>query len=223
MGSGELLQANRWERRSQVSDGIGSLERGRPCKRLRERRISMLFRCSRSRLTVGKKVESIELFTGMSVTQLSRLTGIARETISRRLAEANVRGVEERRGHPVYRPRDALTAIYGAGVGESSDPDGMRPFERKAHYQAEHEKLRLQVERGELVPSIEVEQGHGQIFAIVTQAFDTLPDVLERDVGLSPLQLARVEKHVDETREALYQRLIEGEDDGADSAVADRA
>jgi hypothetical protein len=79
-------------------------------------------------------------------------------------------------------------------------------------------------QRGELVPSLEVEQGHGQIFAISTQMADTLPDVLERDVGLTPLQLARVEKHLDEWREALYQRLIEGrEDDGADSAAQDRA
>jgi hypothetical protein len=96
------------------------------------------------------------------------------------------------------------------------------PLERKAHYQAEHEKLRLQTERGELVPSLEVEQGHGQIFAIVSQAFDTLPDVLERDVGLTTAQLVRLERLLDEAREALYQALNADEDD-ADSAATDRA
>src|SRR3990167_490807 len=160
----------------------------------------------------------------MSVTQLSRLTGIARETISRRIAESNVHAVEERRGHPVYRPREALVAIYGAGAGgEGVDADQLRPFERKAHYQAEHEKLRLQVERAELVPAIEVEREFGRAFAIVAELFDTLPDVLERDVGLSTLQLTRAEKSLDEKREELYQEMIAGPDENADSAVSGSA
>lgn len=172
---------------------------------------------------MGRKIESIELFTGMSVTQFARMTGIARETIARRFAECALKSIGERAGHPIYRPKDGFEAIYARG-GDEIDPDTLRPFERHAHYKAEHEKLRLQVERGELVPSIEVERGHGEIFAITTQGLDTLPDVLERDVGLTPQQLARVEKHLDEMREALYQALIEGkDDDGADSAVEERA
>jgi hypothetical protein len=157
----------------------------------------------------------------LSLTQIAAEFGCARETAKGRLDAAGFGPTETRGGYPVYRLRDVVTALTSGEEG--FDPDRLKPWERKAHYQAEHEKLRLQVERGELVPAIEVERGHGQIFAIATQAFDTLPDVLERDVGLTPLQLARVEKHVDETREALYQALIEGEDDGADSAAADRA
>jgi len=149
---------------------------------------------------------------------------VSRDVLRRVLTEAGVQPAGKKSGHPVYAAKAVVDAwVKHLTGGEAADPDALRPFERKAHYQAEHEKLRLQVERGELVPSIEVEQGHGRIFAIATQAFDTLPDVLERDVGLSPLQLVRVEKHLDETREALYQALIEGEDDGADSAAADRA
>ena len=147
---------------------------------------------------------------------------MSRDVFRRILSERGVQPAGKRGGHPVYRARDVLKALTSDFDG-ADDPDKLKPWERKAHYQAEHEKLRLQVERGELVPAIEVERGHGQIFAITTQGIDTLPDVLERDVGLTPLQLARVEKHLDEMREALYQALIEGEDDGADSAVADRA
>lgn len=148
--------------------------------------------------------------------------GVSRDVFRRIVTEQGVQPVGKRGGHPIYGAADVIRALL-ANAGASDDPDKLKPWERKAHYQAEHEKLRLQVERGELVPAIEVEQGHGRIFAIVTQAFDTLPDVLERDVGLTPLQLARVEKHVDETREALYQALVEGEDDGADRAAEDRA
>ncbi len=151
--------------------------------------------------------------------------GVSKDVLRRVFSEQNVESCGKRGPYPVYAASDAIPGwVKHLTGGEAVDPDSLRPFERKAHYQAEHEKLRLQVERGELVPSIEVERGHGQIFAITTHGLDTLPDVLERDVGLSPLQLTRVEKHIDEMREALYQALIEGtEDDGADSAVQDRA
>lgn len=147
--------------------------------------------------------------------------GVSRDVLRRILSERGVQPSGKRGGHPIYRARDVIAALT-SDRADADDPDKLKPWERKAHYQAEHEKLRLQVERGELVPSIEVEQGHGQIFAIVTQAYDTLPDVLERDVGLNAMQLVRVEKHLDEAREALYQALNADEDD-ADSAAADRA
>src|SRR5688572_23463577 len=115
--------------------------------------------------------------------------GISRDVMRRILSERGVQPAGKRGGHPVYRARDVIGALMSNGA-DQDDPDKLKPWERKAHYQAEHEKLRLQVERGELVPALEVERGHGQIFAIATQAFDTLPDVLERDVGLTPLQLA---------------------------------
>jgi hypothetical protein len=147
--------------------------------------------------------------------------GVSRDVFRRVLSEAGIQPAGKKSGHPVYRGRDVIAAwITHVNGGDERDPDKLPPMERRAHYQAEHEKLRLQVERGELVPAIEVEQGHGQIFAIVTQAFDTLPDVLERDAGLSPLQLARVEKHLDELREALYQRLADDETDDAVSTAA---
>jgi ABC-type phosphate transport system auxiliary subunit len=147
--------------------------------------------------------------------------GITRDVLRRIMSEAGIQPAGKRGGHPVYRARDVIAALSADRDGVD-DPDKLKPLERKAHYQAEHEKLRLQIERGELVPSLEVEQGHGQIFAIVTQMYDTLPDVLERDVGLTPQQLVRVEKHLDEAREALYQALNADEDD-ADSAATDRA
>jgi hypothetical protein len=159
-----------------------------------------------------------QLGVHLNLSQIASEFGVARETARNRLDAAGVMAVDGGR-HPTYRLRDVLAAFTGE---EGFDPDKLKPWERKAHYQAEHEKLRLQIERGELVPALEVEQGHGQIFAIVTQAYDTLPDVLERDVGLNAMQLARVEKHLDEAREALYQALNAGEDD-ADSAVSDRA
>lgn len=164
-------------------------------------------------------VKAVEI--AHSLGTWSAALGVSRDVLRRVLSEGGIQPSGKSRGHPIYALADVVEAWVTSQTGGAPDPDSLRPMERKLYYQAEHEKLRLQVERGELVPYIEVEQGHGAIFAITTQMADTLPDVLERDVGLAPLQLARVEKHLDEWREQLYQRLIEGKEDGADSAVAD--
>jgi uncharacterized protein DUF1441 len=161
-----------------------------------------------------------QLGVHLNLSQIASEFGVARETARKRLDDAGVGPSETKGGHPVYRLRHVLEAFAGE---EGFDPDKLKPWERKAHYQAEHEKLRLQVERGEVVPGLEVEQGQAAIFKIVTQFYETLPDLLERDVGASPLMLVRVEKALDESREALYQKLNEGDEPDADSAVSDRA
>jgi 2-keto-4-pentenoate hydratase len=96
----------------------------------------------------------------------------------------------------------------------------LKPFERKAFFQAEREKLHLQAERGDLVPSIDVEQRYASRNKLIDLALETGADVLERDVGLTPAQAARLEKHLDELRMTLYRILV---DDDADSAVQDSA
>ena len=46
-----------------------------------------------------------------SLNQLSREFGIARETVGKRLSDADVKPSGLRRGHPVYRVGDAASAI----------------------------------------------------------------------------------------------------------------
>jgi hypothetical protein len=46
---------------------------------------------------------------------------------------------------------------------------------------------------------------------VTAECFDTLPDVLERDCGVTPETLARMEAHLDKAREELYLRLAEDE------------
>jgi uncharacterized protein HemX len=168
-----------------------------------------------------KPVESISYLSGMSISQLASLTGLARETVRKRLVEAGLQPSDTRKGHAVYRPREALPALYQM-AGEYFDPDRLKPLERHAHYKAEREKLHLQMERGDVVPSIEVEQKFAGLIKILTQGLETLPDVVERDVGATPVQLARIERAVDELRDALYQQVVSDEDD-ADGSAEKRA
>lgn len=105
-----------------------------------------------------------------------------------------------------------LQAGHVAGEVEV-DPERLTPFMRRAHYQSELEKLKLETERRELIPRIEVEQEMAHVLKIVAEMMDTLPDILERDCGLKPKVLDKVEKCLDKTRDDLHTRLTEGEID----------
>jgi hypothetical protein len=159
--------------------------------------------------------------THLSIRALADELGVDRDTVSRRLTAASVKPSGKRGGYPVYRLKDVIKAVLSSGEDGGIDPDRLEPFQRKAHYQAEHEKIALERERGELVPVMEIERAYGLIFTTFAQAMDTLPDLLERDAAATPMQLVEIEKVIDRTREELYRALIE--EDDADSAVRDRA
>lgn len=167
-----------------------------------------------------------EMFDGANVSKLedgdilaslsawARVFGVERETLRRRLVDAGVSSKGERRGFPVYGGRDVFTA-WVSGPEARVDPDALTPFNRRAWYQGEHEKLKLQVERGELVPTLEVEQTLGKLAKLFAQGMDTLIDTVERDVGLSAPQARKMEQHIDRLRENLYREIV-GQPDPAE-------
>lgn len=147
--------------------------------------------------------------THLSVRGFAEETGLARDTVAKRIKEAALAPSGKRGGHPVFRLKDLLKAAYFVSDDGSFDPDRLRPFERRAHYQAEHEKLSLERERAELIPRIEVEQEMARVAKIVARGLETLPDILERDCGATPAMVARLERHVDQVREDMHAAMIE--------------
>jgi hypothetical protein len=143
-----------------------------------------------------------QLGVHLSLTQIAAEFSCARDTVNRRLDDAGVLASAD----GGFRLKDVLAAFAEASP---VDPDKLRPFERKAFYQAEHEKLQLQAERGELVPRLEVEQEQARILKSIAVSLDTLPDRFERDVGANPAQVGKLETLLDEVRESLYSTLAE--------------
>jgi len=162
-------------------------------------------------------VTNIATGCNLSISTLASEFGQTRETVRKRLIDCDVQPSAKRSGYPVFRLKDVLPALLGGGNGQ--DPDTMDPYKRKAHYQGEHEKLKLQVERRELIPRIETEQEMAAMLKITAECFDTLPDVMERDCGLTADTLARMEAHLDKARESLYLRLVAEDDEDAGSAA----
>ena len=136
----------------------------------------------------------------LSISQLSAEVGQTRETIRKRLADAGVKSASKARGHALYRLRDALRALL---TGANADPDQLDPYRRKAFIQGDQAKLRLAVDRGELVRVPDLEQVYAATMKPIALMLDTLPDILERDAGLNAQQVARVEKAIDDLREQL--------------------
>lgn len=144
----------------------------------------------------------------LSLTSLATEFDCARETMKRRLDQHKVLPCGQRRGFPVYRLRDALAA-WRADEAAGWDIDALSPLERRAYYQSENERIKVEVSTGSLVPAAEVEADYAELVKKIAQFFDTLPDVLERDAGITGEQVIRVQEACDRMREAIYAAVTD--------------
>jgi len=162
------------------------------------------------------RVTSLSQGLHVSISTLAAEFGVTRETAAKRIADAGIEPSGKRGGHPVYRLKDAWSAVLGQIADDGTpDPDKLDPFKRQAHYKAEHLKLQLEAEQRELVPRIEVEQEQARILRVIALVLDTLPDVLERDCGLAASMIIAVEKRLDQAREEMHKALTEEEEAAA--------
>ena len=140
---------------------------------------------------------------------------MARETVAKRIAKAGVQPDGKKDGYPVYRLRDAAPALIEAAPTDEAgeiDPDKLPPEKRRAWFQSERDRMELEAKAGKLIPALEHERDMARLVGMVVQAFETLPDILERDEDLQPHQVERVQKVLDGVRERLYARIVSDED-----------
>ena len=140
----------------------------------------------------------------LSISQLATELTLTRETVRKRLTDAGVKTAGKRKGYSLYRLRDAVQALL---TGPDADPTRLDPYRRKAHWQAEAAELRLDVDKGDLVRRPDVEATYAACLKPIALMLDTLPDILERDAGLTADQVTRAERAIDETREQLVGLL----------------
>jgi uncharacterized protein DUF1441 len=168
---------------------------------------------------MGDVVEAGDRNLRLSIARLAEEFGMARETVSKRLALAGVEPDGTRNSYPVYRLRDACPAILGTARDERGDfdPKNLPPERRNAWYQAEQRRLDFETSAKQLIPAAQHEGELAEMAKELVQFLETLPDVLERDRNLAPEQVESMRVAIDEQRQGLYLKLI---DRPADSAVA---
>lgn len=140
----------------------------------------------------------------------------------------------------VYRLDDLLRVLLPLAAmdrastepGEEGEDDDrlnpllMTPNNRRNHWAAEKIRQELRVRAGELIERGRYERELSRALKVVGRYLDIVPDVLERDCGLMPQQVARVEREMDKLRQDMHAALqaaddddVEGEDFQQDEVV----
>lgn len=136
----------------------------------------------------------------LNINQIAELTGLHRQTVSQRVA-----GLTPSLGSnsklKLYSLRDLI--LTGLAEKMTADVDSLSPMDRKAFWQAENERLKYEEKTGELIPASEVALEMGTMAKAVVQTLETLPDILERDCGLQPKELIRVQQVIDDVRDQM--------------------
>lgn len=141
-----------------------------------------------------------------SISKMAEAFGMSRNTVSKRLREQNVQPAGQDRGSAVYALKDAAPALFQADPttsGALNDPNKMPPEMRKAWFQSENERLKFEKTEGLLCETSDVARNYALLAKAVIQVMETMPDVLERDCGLTPSQVAKVQASIDDLRDQI--------------------
>ena len=91
--------------------------------------------------------------------------------------------------------------------GSEADPESMPAAERKQWYEGEQKRRDIQIRDRELIPAIEVEEAMATAFAAISQGLRSMPDNLERRLGIAPEITEAIEAQMDDEMQALADRL----------------
>lgn len=146
----------------------------------------------------------------LNVTQLAALSGVHRQTVNNRL-----RNITSSGGNGANLTLYSLTDILAEFMRVPAPVSGeeMDPQDRKAWYQSERERLKFEQETSQLIPADDVRREYSAMAKAVVQVLETLPDILERDCGLQPAAVARVQAIIDDLRDQMAQRVLDAEPD----------
>jgi len=141
---------------------------------------------------------------------LRRIQQLAKEGVLPKSEKGSYALAASVRGYVIY--------LQQTGVVDGVDPDRLEPFKRRAHYQAEVEKLTLGVKSGELIPRAEVEREFARIYDVIARFLDVLPDRLERAGMVDPQAAERIVLWSNQARIELHSEIVPTEDSPAASA-----
>lgn len=148
-----------------------------------------------------------------SIFKIAEAFGMHRDSVKKRLMDADVPVAGMVRKNPVYALQHVGPALFSARRVVDSDsihdPSKMEPKERKDWYQSENERIKLEKEQRKLIPADEVIIVYSSMRKAVVQVLETLPDILERDCALSPQAVDVVQKSIDDLRYTLAERSYE--------------
>lgn len=151
-----------------------------------------------------------------SISRFAEALGMSRNTVSKRIREKQIKPARKVAGNFVYAIKDVMPALFSNESAVSSgqvNPDVMLPGDRKAWFQSENERIKFLKDINVLCDASDVAREFSLLAKAVVQVLDTLPDVLERDCGLTPKQVAKVQGVVDDLRDQMALQAGEMNDE----------
>lgn len=100
-----------------------------------------------------------------------------------------------------------FSGMGAAPIGD--DPETLEPKARLDFYRGNRERTRHLEECGELMRVSDHQSQMASVLKILATTIESLPDVLERDAGITGEAVARCQLICDRVREGLYRRLLE--------------
>jgi len=144
-----------------------------------------------------------------NITQIADMFGFHRDTLRKRFKGAGLRASGRDGNADLYLLSEAGPAVFG-GTGSSVvgvDPDSLQPTDRRAWFQSENERLKFEVEVGQLCLDEEVRIEMANLVKPMLAELEVLPDLLERDCGLSPKAVKYVQDKIDDIRNSMAERM----------------
>ena len=127
-----------------------------------------------------------------------------------------------RRGCP-YRERGGKGSVWvlhvldvarwryeGAPQDQEEDPEKLPSKERLDWYRGTRERTKHLLETGELVQVVDYERSLSAGFKSVAMMLESLPDMLERNCGITAEAVEATQVAVDKLRDDLYTRITGG-------------
>lgn len=149
-----------------------------------------------------------------SKSRIAKVWRVDRRTVDRLID--GIQPASKVKGHPVWDVIDVAPVMvqYHSGgsiadpEGDDFDPEKLPPPDRKAWYESEDKRLKVEKEKGRLIPDIQFEAALVNAFKQLKTVLVTFPDVLERDANLTPEQVIKAQRIVDSTLMQLYKALV---------------
>ncbi|SEL40862.1 Protein of unknown function [Kosakonia sacchari] len=144
----------------------------------------------------------------LNINQLAGITGVHRQTVAARLKNVSPAPGSNSK-LKLYLVTDILCELMIPTI--SAALEDMPPGDRLAHWKAENERLKFEVDTKQLIPAEDVAREFSLMAKAVVMVLETLPDILERDCALTPVAVSRVQSVIDDLRDQVAQKVMDAE------------
>ena len=145
-----------------------------------------------------------------TITDLQTVTGLTAQRLGQLASEGVIHKDNDTRGrYLTAKSIRGLLQFYKQGSGGKGGTGDLDPAQENAKLnRLKQVQLSDQIkrDRGDWVESTKVEAVYADLVRAIIHPLETLPDILERDAGLTGEQVEQVQALIDQLRDTLHEK-----------------